>query len=89
MASGPRLIAATPVRDTSTSPKGRIRSTKRVDLGGRAGDLEDKTGLGGIDGAGAEGIGHAQRLDPLLAGARHLDQRHLALDPGLGDWSSW
>ena len=33
-----------------------------------------------IDHAGAEGVGHAQRLDPLLAGADHLDQRQFALD---------
>ncbi len=38
-----------------------------VDLVGLAGDLEDEARGSGIDDAGAEGIGQAQRLDALLA----------------------
>ena len=34
----------------------------------------------GVDDRGAEGFGEARGLDPLLALARDLDQRELALD---------
>ena len=39
-----------------------------------------KLSVRGVDDAGAEDVGQAQRLDPLLALAAHLDQRQLALD---------
>ena len=39
-------------------------------LGGVAGDLEHKTFRGRVDHARAECVGEAQRLDPVVAGAR-------------------
>src|SRR5690606_26324790 len=42
--------------------------------------FEHKGILGRIDGAGAEDIRHAQRLDPLLALADHFHKRHFTLD---------
>ena len=39
--------------------------------------------MGGIHGAGAESVGHAQRFHALFTRSRHLDQRHFALDAGL------
>src|SRR5882672_5547794 len=50
-----------------------------VELLGRAGQLEDEGLDGGIDDAGAEDVGDAQALDPLVAGAACLDQGELAL----------
>ena len=78
--SGPREIATTPVRDTSTSPSGTISVDELVDLVGFAGDLEDEALGRRIDHARPEGIGQAQRLDAVLARAAHLDQRQLALE---------
>ena len=79
-ASGPRAMATTPVRPTSTRPSGCIRLMKASIFSRRAGHLEDEALDRGIDHAGAEDVGEAQRLDALLAGARDLDQRQLALD---------
>ena len=80
--SGPREIAATPVRDTSTRPSGSIRLTNWSILSLRAGDLEDEALDRGVDHARPEGVGEPQRLDPVLALAAHLDHRELALDRG-------
>ena len=73
-------MPATPVRATSTRPERHHQRDELVDLVGLAGDLEDEALGRGVDDPGAEGVGQAQRLDALLAGARHLDQRQLALD---------
>ena len=64
----------------------RIRSTNWSILSLRAGDLEDEALDRGVDHARAEGVGEAQRLDPVVALAAHLDHRELALDrrAGLG-----
>src|SRR5689334_3290992 len=51
-----------------------------LDLAGLAGQLEDEGCVGRIDDAGAEGVGEPQRLDAVIAGSGHLDQRELALD---------
>ncbi len=51
-----------------------------VDLVALAGDLEHEAFGGGVDHAGAEGVGQPQRLDPLLAFALDLDHRQFALD---------
>ena len=74
-----------PVRDTSTRPSGSISSTNWSILSRRAGDLEDEALDGRVDHAGAEGVGEAQRLDPVLALAAHLDHGELALDRRPGD----
>ena len=66
---GPRAIATMPVRDTSTRPERPHQVDELVDLVGRAGDLEDEALGRGVDHPGAEDVGQAQRLDPLLAGA--------------------
>ena len=80
--SGPREIATTPVRDTSTRPSGSIRLTNWSILLARAGDLEDEALDRGVDHARAERVGEAQRLDAVVALAAHLDHRELALDRG-------
>ena len=51
-----------------------------VDLLGAAGHLEHEARGRRIDHARAIDVGEAQRLDPVIAGARDLDQRQLALD---------
>src|SRR5512142_2668837 len=55
-----------------------------VDLGWRAGDLEDETGMRRIHDMGAEDFGQAHGFGALVAGAGYLYQRHLALNPGSG-----
>src|SRR5208282_1446597 len=50
------------------------------DLLGGAGDLEDEALGGGVDDAGAEGVGEAERLHAVIAGAAHLDHGEFALD---------
>ena len=60
-----------------------------VDLDRRAGDLEARNARSMVSiTCGAEGVGEAQRLDALLAGAGDLDQRQLALDAGFPARSS-
>ena len=78
--SGPREIAATPVRETSTRPIGRISSTKSSILRGAPVSLEDEALDRRVDHLGAERLGEAQRLDPVFALAAHLDHRQFALD---------
>ena len=77
----PRAMAATPVRATSTRPSGRISAMKASTFSGGAGELEDEALERGVDHLGAEDLGGAHRLDALLAGARDLDERELALRP--------
>ena len=74
-----------PVRDTSTSPSGSISSTNCSILLALAGDLEHEALGGGVDHAGAEGVGQPQRLDPVLALARDLHHGQFALDRVAGE----
>src|SRR5262249_7103560 len=53
-----------------------------IDLVRAAGDLEHEALGGGVDHAGAERIGEAECLYPVLALATHLDHGELALDRG-------
>src|SRR6185312_8517437 len=53
-----------------------------VELLGRAGHLENEALDRRIDDPGTENVGQPQGFDALLAGARHLDERQLALDMG-------
>ena len=69
-----------PVRQTSTRPSGAMMAMNCSTLAVRAGDLEDEMLGGGVDHLGLEGVGEAERLDALLARARDLDQRQLALE---------
>src|SRR6516164_3665332 len=55
-----------------------------VDLVARPGDLEDEAVHGRVDHLGAEDVGEAHRLGPVLARSRDLDQCQLALDEGAG-----
>ena len=50
-----------------------------------SGDFKDKAGQRRIHHIGAEDVGQAQRLDPLVAAARHLEQRQFPLDAGALD----
>ena len=54
------------------------------DLVGSAGDLEHEAFVGGVDDAGAEGVGKPQRLHAVLAFAAHLDHGELALQRRTG-----
>ena len=78
---GPRAIAATPVRATSTSPIGRISSMNWSILVGAAGEFEDEALGGRVDDAGAKRVGRGaappSRFSPL---PRNLDHREFALD---------
>src|SRR5690606_13049606 len=56
------------------------QADEAVDFLRRAGDLEDEAAGRRVDGAGAEDVGKAQRLDPLFPRARDLYQRQFALD---------
>ena len=80
MASGPREMAATPVRDTSTRPTGAHQLDEVVDLGRCAGQLEGEALRRGVDHAATEGLRQAQRLHAVLALAAHLHHGELALD---------
>src|SRR6476659_6093295 len=79
-----RLAAARHGDDTGAAdidqPERFHQADEGLDLVRGAGDLEDE-GIGlGVDHLGAEHVGQAQRLDPLLAGTLDLDQRQFALD---------
>ncbi len=76
----PRASAAIPVRETSARPRSRIRSMKASSFSDAPVSSKTKLPSRGVDDPGAERIGDAQRLDPLLAGADHLHQRHFARD---------
>ena len=77
---GPRVIAATPVRDTSTSPIGRIRSTKWSILEAAPVISKMKLSVEASTTRPRKRFREAQRLLPVLAAAGHLDHRQLALD---------
>ena len=79
MPLGPRAMAAMPVRDTSISPSSVMMEMNCSILRGAARNLEHEVLGGGVDDVGAEDLGHAQRLDALVALAGDLDQRQLAL----------
>ena len=78
-------MAATPVRDTSTRPSGRISSTYWSILARRARQLEHEALGRGVDHPCPEGVAEPQRLGPVLAAAPHLDHGELALDERLLD----
>ena len=83
-------MAATPVRETSTRPSGRISVDEAVDLGRRAGDLEHEAGMGRCPRARArKASAMRSAFAALLAGARHFHQRHFALDAAPSARSSW
>lgn len=75
---GPQFIAATPVRQISTSPSGFMMAMNWSILE-RTGDLEDEMLGVGVDNAGAERVGQSQRFDAALAGAGDLHQRQFPL----------
>jgi hypothetical protein len=80
MPSGPRDIAASPVRTTSISPSGIISAMKLSIFDGLPVTSKTKLSVGGVDDLGAERIGQPQRLGARLTRAAHLDQRQLALE---------
>src|ERR1700737_3278927 len=55
-----------------------------LDLVARAGDLEHETLGRGVNDTGAERVGEAERLHPMLAFAAHLDHGALARELGSG-----
>src|ERR1700738_2727173 len=55
-----------------------------LDLIARSGDLEHETLGRGVNDTGAERVGEAERLHPMLALAAHLDHGELALDVRAG-----
>ncbi len=73
-------MAATPVRDISTRPSGRIRLMKALTLSVDPVTSKTKDSVLCVDHPGAENIGDAQRLDAVVARALHLDQRQFALE---------
>src|SRR5674476_981506 len=68
--SGPRTMAAMPVRATSTRPTGSISATNCSILS-LLPVISNTKLCGGVDHAGAEGIRQPQRLDPVVALAAH------------------
>ena len=73
-----------PVRPTSTRPSSRIKCTNVSILSGPPVISKMKLDDRRIDHAGAEDVGQAHRLDALVAGAGHLDQRQFAFDMRAG-----
>ena len=69
-----------PVRATSTRPTSRISSTNLSILSVPPVTSNTKLEIVASTTRGAVDLGEAQRLDPVIAGARDLDQRQLALD---------
>ena len=82
----PRIMPTMPVRPTSTSPSSRISATKLSILSGAPVSSNTKLSVVVSTTLARNTSASAQRLDPVLAGARDLDQRQLALDvrAGLG-----